>query len=71
MSDEELFIKRIAGYIKRHRELQGLTRLELGLRAGIDGATVCRIEKGKCNARAYSVYKILKALRDGERKAKR
>lgn len=52
-----------AGQRVRHwREIKGVTQLDLAEKAGIGPARLCRIEKGKTEARSKEVEALAAAL---------
>lgn len=58
----DCFNKNLAANLCRIRKQNGLTQLDIALRAGISFRTYQRIEMGKISPRASTVFQILKAL---------
>jgi transcriptional regulator with XRE-family HTH domain len=55
-------IKRMDGTIRRLRQLRALSQRELAQRAGLDTATINRIERGKQKPMPRTIRKLAYAL---------
>ena len=55
-------IQHFGSVVRKHREKQGISQLELGERAHIDLSTVNRLERGIGNLTLRNAFKIAKAL---------
>jgi transcriptional regulator with XRE-family HTH domain len=55
-------IKRMDGTIRRLRQLRALSQRELAQRAGLDTATINRIERGKQRPMPRTIRKLADAL---------
>ena len=52
----------IGRIIKQQRIFLGLTRAELGKRAGLSSSVICRVERGERFPTARTLHKLAKAL---------
>jgi transcriptional regulator with XRE-family HTH domain len=60
--DEEVFIKQLAERIKRLRVEKGMTQLDVASKMGIDDSSYRKIESGRTNPTARTIYKLAIAL---------
>jgi transcriptional regulator with XRE-family HTH domain len=49
--------------VKRRREARGLTQGELGAAVGVQGTTICRIERGRRVPHAVTCARVARELR--------
>jgi transcriptional regulator with XRE-family HTH domain len=62
-SDRQSLAAAIAQNIRARRASAGMSQLELGVAAGIDGANICRMESGRYLPSLMSLKKVADALR--------
>lgn len=60
--DEEVFIKQLAKRIKQLRLEKGMTQLDVASKMGIDDSSYRKIESGRTNPTARTIYKLAIAL---------
>lgn len=60
--DEEVFIKQLAERIKQLRVKKGMTQLDVASKMGIDDSSYRKIESGRTNPTARTIYKLAIAL---------
>jgi transcriptional regulator with XRE-family HTH domain len=60
--DEEVFIKQLAERIKQLRVEKSMTQLDVASKMGIDDSSYRKIESGRTNPTARTIYKLAIAL---------
>lgn len=60
--DEEVFIMQLAERIKQLRVEKGMTQLDVASKMGIDDSSYRKIESGRTNPTARTIYKLAIAL---------
>ena len=61
--DKQELAKKIGNNIKKLRKTKGISQTELGLLCYKDKQAIEKIENGKVNATAYTLYQIAIALK--------
>ena len=59
---EKVFLKRLGFKIKQLRTEQGLSQADFGIEIDVEKSNVSRMESGRVNTRAYTLYKVANAL---------
>lgn len=62
MSETKLLLK-LGDKIRKSRQLNKMTQLELAKKSGLDKQTIHRIEKGEINMTINTLFKIAKCLK--------
>ncbi len=59
---EKVFLRRLGLKIKQIRTEQGLSQADFGIEIDVEKSNVSRMESGRVNTRAYTLYKVANAL---------